>query len=457
MAGLSEIFEIARRAMMSQRVAINVTSHNIANASTSGYSRQRVDLAPTKPVLSPFGLLGTGVTVASIGRIRDAFIDQQIRSSNDVLGSASTQQQILSQVEAALNEPSDSGLSALLSKLFNAFQDLAVHPEESSTRNAVLQQAVLLTQKFHGLSSSLKQVRADLFNDVNTKIARINQLATELSDLDVQITNAAAVGVDPSDAKDLRDLKLDELSSLVDVSVSEDKSGSLMISVGGTVIASRSGAVALNALIVGDQIQIATADAGIPVTVRSGQLGGVLDMHNDTIANYLARLDDLAVALIDRVNTVHAAGFGLGTPPPTGINFFTGVNAGNIAVDSSILNNINNIAASSDGSPGDNRTALALAGIANEPLMNGNTVSLLQSYNGLVSEIGTTINAVDNTAKSQGLIQQQLENQRAATSGVSLDEEMTNLIKFQRSYEAAARVITTVDDMFQTIMSMVTR
>ena len=148
MSGLSLILETARRALMSQQVGINVTSHNIANASTLGYSRQRVSFSPTPALWERYGYLGTGVQAASVGRLRDSYLDGQVRDSNGAMNSATTQQEVLSQVEASFNEPSEAGLSTMMSKFFNSWQDLSTHPEDSSSRNGVIQQCTLLAQSF---------------------------------------------------------------------------------------------------------------------------------------------------------------------------------------------------------------------------------------------------------------------------------------------------------------------
>ena len=455
MPGLSQILEIARRALASQQIGMGVTSHNISNANTPGYSRQRVDLVATNPLRSTGGLLGTGVTVAHIGRVRDAFIDQQIRLSSNSYGRATSQQKILSQVEANFNEPSDAGLGAVMSKFFNSFQDLSVHPEESGARNAVLQQGTMLAQTFRRLSGNLTQLRSDVGSDAQGKVDRINTLAQEVSDLNVQIIAATSSGGDPSDAKDLRDIKIEELSRLANINVVEDARGSAMVSVGGMVIASSSGAAALRVSMDGGTMQIVTAQSGAVVNADGGELGGMLKAYNTDIPSALEKLDQLAGAIVARVNSLHSAGFGLGTPPPTGNNFFSGTTAADIAIDVSVSSNINNIAASSDGTPGNNEVAIALSHVATEPLLNGNSVSVTQFYGSLVGGIGSSVNAAENVANSQDLILSQLENQRNSVSGVSLDEEMTNLIKYQRSYDAAARVISTVNELYQTILNMV--
>ena len=456
MPGLSGILEMARRALASQRTGMSVTGHNISNATTPGFSRQRVNLVPTLPERVSFGLLGTGVTADRVERIRARFIDQQFRSANSSLGGALSQQEVLNQVEAIFSEPSDSGLNAIMGRFFKSFQDLSTNPTESAARNGVIQAGQLLTQTFQGLSTNLKNLRDTLVDNATTKVNRINQLAEEISALDVQITTALATGGEPNDLKDQRDLKLDELSQLASISVSEDGRGSIMVSIGGTAIASCAGAVPLQVEVVDNRIQIVGTRNGLPVPVNGGELSGVLQTFNVTLPGQQARLDEIASTLISRINQIHSAGYGIGTPPTTGNNFFTGSDAGTIAVNPVIAANISAIAASGDpNQPGDNSVALALAGVETEKLFNGGTVSIMQHYSGLVSGIGSSIVEATSTITSQDLILGQLDNQRLSVSGVSLDEEMTNMIKYQRAFEAAARTVNTVNEMFQTIINMV--
>lgn len=455
MSGLTSILEAAKRALHSQRIGINVTSHNIANASTLGYSRQRVHLEPTVPVRTTAGLVGTGVTAKHVGRIREQFIDQQVRLANHSFGEETMRYRITAQIESVFNEPSGAGLSAAMGRFFTSFQDLALNPEESSARNAVLQEGVLLAQAFNRLHTGLSQLRSDLLNDVNAKVNRINELSYEISKLDIEITNNVAVGLEPSDMKDKRDLLIEELSRLIKINVSEDGKGSVLVSVGGSVIASRAGSVPLRVEHDGEAIRIYNTSSGREIHVGGGELHGVLDMYNDKIPDYQNRLDELAAMIIERVNDVHSAGYGIGDPPPTGLSFFSGNNAQTIAVNEDVVNDIMNIAASIDGTPGDNKIALMLSQISDEKLFNDNRLSINQFYNVLVSDIGTHVKSSDAVIRSQQMVLDQLEHQRASVSGVSIDEEMSHLIKFQRAYEAAARVVRTVDEMFQSILNMV--
>lgn len=455
MSGLSSVLETAKRALMAQRVGIGVTGHNIANASTPGFSRQRVSLEPTMSLPTSAGLIGTGVKATQITRMKDLFIDQQLRIANESYGEAEVQKRVLSQVESIINEPSDSGLSSAMERFFNALQELALHPEESSSRNTVIQQGVLLTQSFHRIHTGMKQLRDDLINDVNSKVKRINEISEEIARLNVEIINSKAAGFEPGDAMDNRDLLLDELSRMVKITVSEDDRGSVTVALNGSVIASRAGSVPVDASIVDNQVVITYSNTGKQLIVNGGELSGVMQMYNSRLPDYLDSLDQIAGAIINRFNEIHSSGYGLGDPPPTDNDFFTGTNAGDIQVSQDIIDNVALIAASADGAPGNNEIALALSDISTELLLTNNSQTIAQKYNGLVSTVGSHINAADSIVRSQEMVLAQLELHKSSVSGVSLDEEMTNLIKYQRAFDAAARVVRTVDELFQTIINMV--
>ncbi|MCX7984367.1 MAG: flagellar hook-associated protein FlgK [Bacteroidetes bacterium] len=455
MSSLSTVLEVARRALMAHRIAMDTVGHNVANAETPGYTRQRVNLTATHPLRTPVGMLGTGVTVQTIERLREHFIDSQIRATNDALGKATAQQTILSQIEALLNEPSDYGLSNQLDAFFNAFQNLAVHPEESAYRNAVLQQGVLISKTFHQYDSTLKKLQNDVKSDIEVKLQTINTLAKKISELDVQIIQSRATGVEPNDLLDQRDYAIKELSNLVRVNVVEDSQGAVLVAIEGTVIASKSGYAELTARMNGSKIEIYSSDAVRPLLIQSGSLGGVLEAYNSILPTYINKIHTLASALITSVNALHRQGYGLGSPPPTGYDFFSGTNAFDIEVNQDLLNNSNLVAASGTGQTGDNSIAIAISQLRTTRILNGNSESIPQFYSSLVSDIGTAITAAEKLQTTQTLILKQLEVQRASVSGVSIDEEMTNMIRYQRAFDASARMVKTVDEMFQTILSMV--
>ena len=455
MSGLSELLEVARRALMSQRLGMDVTSHNISNVNTLGYSRQRADFVATKPLQYSYGLLGTGVTVDHIGRLRDAFADRQIRDASYGLGKSTMEYNILSQVEAVLNEPSGTGLSDALSAFFNSFQDLSVHPEDAGVRSVVVQRTQALIDSFHTLHASLTDSRNNLVDEISSRVSTINSLTSEISKLDVQITNAKSSGLDPNDLSDQRDEKITELSKLADITVSEDNRGSVMVSIDGAVVASGAGAVALQATPAGTGMSITLSGSGRALTLRGGELGGILGMYNTTIPGYLDNLDQLANALVTRVNALHSSGYGLGNPPSTGIDLFTGTDAATIGLNSAVQNDVNLLAASGDGTVGNNAIALALANVGDDKIMNGNSVSINQFYSGMVSNVGMAVNSAKNAQDSASTLLDAFNQQQASVSGVSLDEEMVNMIKFQHAFDAAAKLVTTTDELFQTVIDMV--
>jgi len=480
MGGISQILETARRAMLAQQYGLAVTAHNIANASTPGYSRQRAELAATAALSTPAGFLGTGVMVQNVSRLHNRFIDQQIRSSSTSLGTANADYQVLSQIEAMFNEPSDASLSSMMSSFFSSWQDLSTHPEDSVARNAVMQQGKNLASTFRQLNADMTSLRSSLRDDLNAKIDTINSLTGEIGRLNQEITSAIANGQSPNDLQDLRDTKIEALSTLADIQVSQDSHGSMTVSLGGSVIAENGASVRLRvvqgaaATLSGssfDQLRIMTGQ-GSAVNLSGGEAGSVLKSYNTVIPDALGRLDRLAEGLISEVNRLHATGYGLQNPPVTGINFFMGTSAATIGLDltnrsggaaAGSAPSVNNIAASSMASAaGNNQIALLIAGALDrkslvgpggESLLDG--MSLLQYYGVSVTRIATAVNTAGTQAESQEAVMNQLLEQRDAVSGVSLDEEMTNLIKFQRAFEAAAQMVSTVDEMFQTLLNMV--
>ena len=454
MSGLNSILESAKRSLNANQYGIGVTSHNIANAGVAGYSRQRVILSASPAEKMQFGYLGSGVDIKSVQRMREKYIDQQSYTINANLGQASQRQQILTMTESLLQEPSDSGLNSMMTQFFGSFQDLATHPEESSSRNAVLQRASLMTDSFHRLSEGLTSTKANIINDVDSKIEKINTLLKTAAGVDAAIVTAISQGVVPNDLKDQRDKYLSDLSSLVNIRTSEGENGSLSVAIGGTSVISNGNFQQLKSTTASGSMVITTMNSATAVNITGGEIGGLMKLYNTTINGYQKNLDDLAQTLIAKVNGVHTAGYGLGNPPTTGIDFFTGIDAATISVNGAVQQNINNIAASADGAPGNNENAIALSQLQNAKAMNGDNNTVFQFYNGIVSGMGSEIQSLESETQSAELVLEQVNAQQSSVSGVSLDEEMTNLIKFQHGFDASARVINTINSMFDVLFRM---
>jgi flagellar hook-associated protein 1 FlgK len=421
--------ETALRGLSADQEAIDTTSHNIANANTPGYTRQRVNLTESPSLTIPAmsnvtgaGVqLGTGVDATSIDRIRNQFLDIQYRAQNVGGSAASTDQTVLDQVQAALAEPSGSGISTLLQNFWSAWSDLANAPQSLAAKQAVVDAGATLSDAFNTISQQLGTIQSQTqqqFAALTSPTGQVQQNATQIASLNQAIAAAQAAGQNPNDLMDQRDQLLDDLSGLAKISVSTQPNGMVNVGFGD----------AAAPLINGTTInwpQTLTSAAG-------GQLGSLLSLSQPggQIAQFSASLDGIANQIVTAVN-------GISTNPP----FFSGNSASTIAVSATAAT----LQTTATGVPGANDVALGIAGLA------GGAPD--QSYAAFVAQIGSEDQAASNAQKTQSALTAAIQNQRQSTNGVSLDEEMTNLITFQRGYQASARVMTTVDSMLDTLIN----
>jgi flagellar hook-associated protein 1 len=419
------------RGLLAQQQALDITGHNIANANTPGFSRQEALLEPTRAFLIPANSvntgagaqLGSGVDVAAIRRVRDQFLDLQYRAQQMSLGDAAARTNSLEQVEGAFAEPTDDGLAAQLSRFWDAWSDVANAPENTGARAALVTTAQTLVATFraiHDQLTTVAQQAQDEFDAITGANGDVANMASELAELNRAIGDAVFRGQQPNDLMDRRDLLIDRLSQLAQVSVTDTGDSRLRIDFGGVTL-----------------VDPATP-AGFtwPQTLRApgGKLGALLDLASPTgpAITYRDQLDAVAADLVASVNALHTA-----TP------FFdpSGTRADTIAVVATSAT----VQTGSGGASGENDVAQAIA-----RLRGGSTDQL---YQALVAQIGTESQAaVSAEATSQSLVDA-VENRRQSVAGVSLDEEMTNLIRFQRGYQASARTMSTMDEMLDTLVN----
>lgn len=445
--------ETALRGILAQQRAIDITGHNIANASTPGYSRQTATLVTTAPFQdTPSGLLGTGVDVQSYQRVRDQYVDVQLRSQMMLKGSYQAQQDGLNQVELTLNEPSDNGLSSLLSKYWAAWQNVTNAPSDMATRQALVQSAQSLAAGFNSLSSQLTTIATQTTQQQNLTVTQVNSIGTQIAALNGSIKAAELAGQQPNDLLDQRDSMLDTLHTLGNVSFaasagSAGQLGAIDVTFGGQALVTDTTASTLTL-------------AGI--TPTSGQLAGmqsVLTSINDPATGYLKKLNDVASALITSTNTQHALGTDLNGN--AGGAFFSGTDASSIAVTAGVLANpalvaaANGAATPANPAPGDASNAIKLADIQQSLQLGGPpaTTTIDQAYSQLVTTIGSdSQQATQNLSNATALVNA-LTNQRSSISGVSLDEEMAKLLQYQRGFQASARALTAMDDMVDQLIN----
>ena len=458
--------EIARRALGAQQLGINVTGHNIANANTPGYSRQRVELETTLPLFAgqsshlPLAL-GTGVEVAAITRMRDGFVDGQVRKEIHNLGYWNEQKEVLGQLELIFAEPSENGISKALTQFWTKWEQLGHRPEDPSLRAVVREQAVSLTDSTRHLYTQLLNLEQDLDLQVRLKVEEINSLAQQLADLNGLIGKATASGATPNDLLDRRDLLLEQLSGLTTITVLPQAAGQLNINIGGIGLVSGTSV---------RKLEISEPE-GVPAVVKweglsgasqevrwqGGALAGLIRARDEIVPSYRGLLDDFATTFISEFNAIHSTGFGLENE--TGIAFFHGTGAQDWTVNPALLNDLNNglsllAAAGSPDSAGDGSNALKLAALREQVLKFGGGSGTVGNFFGsLISGLGVESMNAQRMTKNQSQLVDHLSTWQESISGVSLDEEMTNLIRFQHAYSAAARAVTAVDEMLETIIS----
>jgi len=447
---------IALQGLMAQRMALDVSAHNVANANTDGYSRQEALMQATPPFTVPTanrlveaGQLGTGVQVSQVRRLRDDFLDYQIRGQLSALGGWQTLQDTLSQIEALVNEPSDTGLAVALSNMWAAWQDLSANPDSYAARAVVVQSSSVLADALRTGSAQLSQLRDQVGQAITMKVSDMNTWLQQIASLNDQIVKVQAAGDQPNDLRDQRDLLLDRLAQAARITYQEQADGSVKVWLG-----SDSGNT--DALLVEGSRSYPLGDSSGALTstqeslVEDGELKALLDCRDGALdpaaAGSLAyRWNALAATLIQEVNSRHT--------PDGSIPFFTGSGASDIAVNPDLVADPSQVQAGTGG-PGDGSTALGIARLATTPVsIDGQMTTLGEWYNALVTRLGTDIEqAKAMTANQQSLVNH-LKTNREALSGVSLDEEAANMVRYERAYQASARVMTAMDEMLDRIIN----
>jgi len=450
---IGRIFDISRRSLATYQRALDVTSHNIANADNTNYSRQIVSFSAEKPNASNGTLLGFGVTMDDVQRAKNNLVENQIRANNTYYSTNDEKSQLLTQIEGLFGEPSDTGVSNLTTSFLNSWQELAVTPNSMSLRYNVIRSANQLSSKIQSISQGLDTLKTDILDETKAKVDLLNTTLTNIQSLNAQIFEQKNLGYTPNDLMDKRDAAINDLSKMANISVSYDASNTANISVGGVFAVDKSNVNTFSMKVIDGEMTLVSGSQELKAQLNGGTLSSMMDVYSNSIPEYQTKLDDYVNALVTSVNNLHTKGSTLDTPPQTGIKFFDDYKSGKLQVNSQIINNPNKIAISADGTSGNGTIAQSIADLSSANILNGTTLS--NNYSNMISQLGTETLTAQQNADSGNLILQQLEQQKASYSGVSVDEEMTNVIKFQRSYDASAKLIKVADDMLQTLLNMV--
>jgi flagellar hook-associated protein 1 FlgK len=462
MSNIWGALDVGKRALLAQQRAIEVTGHNIANVNTPGYSRQRVLLETSDPVSMGTQLVGTGVKDAGIQRLYDPFLRAQISSENQRMERWGAQKSGLERVEMVLDESTGYGLSQAMSEFWNAWQDLANNPAGSVERAALLAKSEIMTNMFNKINDDLAQIQNDIDIGIEGTIDEINPMAERIADLNQKIAEAERSGKEASDFRDKRDLLVKDLSSMIDIVHFENDDGMITVLISGgrplvQQVAYWQLTTQLNASGLKDVLWDDNSGSTVDISseIDAGKMKGLLYVRDTSIPDYLTRLNALASEIITEVNALHSTGYGL--DESTGNDFFTGTSAASIAVNSNILSDSNLIAASGTqvGVPGDNDNAIDIAELEYALKMTGDTTTFADYYNSLVSDVGSDVLSAATTFDHQKAMVTQLETYyMESISGVSLDEEYVNLVKFQHAYNGAAKLISVLNEILDTLLRL---
>ncbi len=552
MANYFNTINIGLRALQTQKKSLDVTSHNIANANTEGYSRQRAVHATTDPHTVPgFGMpegagqVGTGVEVSDISRIKDQFIEGQIWEKKQSQGYWDRQYDGLHRIEQVFNEPSENSLSSSMDKFWQSLEDLSNNPEDSAVRATVKERGNALVDTFHSLEDQLSDYKASLNRDVNTTVEEINSLGKRIADLNGQIAHIKGTGNNPNDLMDTRDKLIEELNEKVNVRTRETDRGYINISIGGMTFVSgdkRNNLITEMDASNPDEEIIKFEELDRQADINNGELASLLDLRGvggeGVLPEYMDELDNMAKTFAEHFNGIHQKGYDLNGD--FGQEFFVSDDGGDITADSivvegsidddpakiaagslsdtqdvleaevsdannydeneeyfveldkatdsyTVIDSTGNIIAN-DTIPASKEIDLSTeigmtfsvndygsavvgkgAGSGGNALNLANTIksdkldfsgdgnadsTVMDKYESIISSLGVEGQRADQMVNNQETLVNQLENQRQSISGVSLDEEMANMVKYQQAYNAAAKLIRNSDQMLDSLMSI---
>lgn len=489
MAGIFYGLEIARRGLTVSQQAITLTGNNISNANTEGYTRQRLVIESLYPnTVTRFGGLlqiGGGAEVTNIEQVRSEYIDRQLRDEYASLGQWGTRSEELQFIESIMDETSESGsITAALTDFYDSISKLITDPDSKEVRTNLQQNGIKLCETFNYYYNQLVDLQNSYNEAMKATATKINSLLTGIANYNEEIYGYELGGQNANELRDSRNMLLDELSQLVNISYSEDADGKLTVSVDGTTMVNHTDATLLE--VIADQTSVVSGLSGFysiyyegtttDFEYSGGKLQAYQDLRDSTavetmgIPYMLSSLNTLAQSIAQEFNAVHETGYTIpygGGTSQTGIDLFevpaggyNAINAGNITLSDEVMDSVYNIAASgavvdlsaADTQEGNNEVALALYALTSstELATVGSFSDYLKSF---VVQVGIASAGSQETSDTQNVIVNSLETRRESVSGVSVDEEMINLVSYQYAYAAASRVLTAIDEALDVLIN----
>lgn len=462
MPGSFHGIETSSRALRAFSRSLDTIGHNIANVDTPGYSRQTVGLATSAPldVRSGSALsLGTGVTISGINRIRDAFLTAQAREAGSEMGRLDGGYSQLQSVEGAFLDTDGKGVGDALDSFFSAWSALASNPGETGRKLEVQSAGRELAARVRSTYARVTGAKAELVTSAKSELAEADRLTRKIGELNQGIVAAKANGASPNDLLDDRERAVQALGRIVDVTTGEDPNGALNVSVGGFAVVDAAGARGFPQTY--DPVAGTLSDGANTYPVGSGTIRGITEA-NASLADFTGRLDTLANQLRTGANGLHATGVLAGGVPAG--NFFGDVATGlpqtgavDFALDAAVAADAGKIATGISGAAGDASIALGLSRLKDAPMAGLGGKTFVGFHRDLVGDVGRGVRNRDDARITGQAVLDGIEARALSISGVSVDEEMAEMLKVQRSFQAAAKALSMFDDMAGEIIGLLNR
>ena len=456
--GLNDVLNTSRDALAAQQYGLGVAGQNVSNVNTPGYARREALLSA-----EPLGPNGGTVKIDGLRQVVDQFTERRLFAASAQSSGADQRSTDLGTIESLFNESQGAGIATSLQALFDSFSTLASNPADTTARATVLAKADGFAEQVRNTADALSLFQNDQLNAAKGVVSEINTTAQNIADLSARITTAQSQGQDAADLIDKRTQMVTNLSQLVDVHTFTDGQGQLVIQSAGTTLVEGGTAHGLSIGVASDgTLQILATKPGGPSSdvsqfLTGGKLAGIRDARDVDAAAIMGKLDQLAYDVGNAVNAQHAAGFGQDGIGGRNLFSMSATVAGaarGIALDAGMVGHAEYVAAAGvAGSAGDSTNAAALGKLADTNLTSGGTRTAVQGYSDIVGDVGLRKQAAESDAQTRDAMKAQVSQMRESASGVNLDEEMVNLTKFQRAYQAASKVLTTADQMLGDLMS----
>ena len=456
MSGLTAALNSGKTGLFTNQKLIEVAGNNINNVNTPGYSRQRAEIG-SLPTLEINGFfIGTGSTVESITREHNVFITRQIQAKNATLGEESAKSIPMTELENIFNL-SEQNLAAEIDRFFDAWQELATNPSGQIERDIVMQRGDQLADAFRETALGLDRVQREINNTLVSEIDAINLKLQQVAELNGRIADIEATGQAANAYHDQRDILLQELSNTLGVQSYKENNGMVTIQLpGGMPLVQLDEALTLEGVQVGQDLQFQLSDNNTTLELGlnnfGGEFKGMLSIRDELVPDLNSTLDNMAYNLVNEVNTQHQAGVGLDNNSHLFFNALTDENNASRNIGLAVRNT-NEIAVGASVAPGDNTNAQLIAALRNKEMI-GNNETLGEAYGRMSSTVG--IEAAQSRLALAGTEDAllQLENLRDGIAGVSLEEEMINLIQYQAGFEASAKFLAIVDEMMESLLTL---